>query len=223
MRLHKCVVRNYTHYVKLITFLWMIGGGRSWFWSRSGQTKDYYMCMGCFSAKYAPLRNKNKDWFALNHYNFQRGMFMSTRGLLIHWASNISYSACWSSTARTSSSSSHWIVTSSRHLIARLALNNNHSQKGYQFCIVGIKTTIYHPRNEHASHRASDVVIRLNITEEFYLFVKSFIADERGCSPSYMSNECSMTLLWIWVIATDCIGSCRSKYHALTTTSAPWF
>ena len=24
MRLHKCVVRNYTHYVKFITFLWLL-------------------------------------------------------------------------------------------------------------------------------------------------------------------------------------------------------
>ena len=114
------------------------------------------MCMGCFSAKYAPLRNKNKDWFALNHYNFQRRMFMSTRGLLIHWASNISYSACWSSTARTSSSSSHWIVTSSRHLIAHLALNNNHSQKGYQFyivCIISYDTFVQ-------SHIQRDVIIK---------------------------------------------------------------
>ena len=33
------------------------------------------------------------------------------------------------------------------------------------------------------------------------------------------SNE--MTLLWILVIGTDCIRSCRSKYHALTIIRAP--
>ena len=31
---------------------------------RSGQTKDYAICMCCFSAKHAALRRKSKDWLA---------------------------------------------------------------------------------------------------------------------------------------------------------------
>ena len=33
---------------------------------RSGQTKDYKICICCFSAKYAALRRKRKDWLARN-------------------------------------------------------------------------------------------------------------------------------------------------------------
>ena len=33
---------------------------------RSGQTKDYKIGMCCFSAKYAALRSKSKDWLARN-------------------------------------------------------------------------------------------------------------------------------------------------------------
>ena len=33
---------------------------------RSGQTKDYAIGMCCFSAKYAALRRKSKDWLARN-------------------------------------------------------------------------------------------------------------------------------------------------------------
>ena len=41
---------------------------------RTGQTKDYKMCMCCFSAKYTTLRRKNKDWLARNQDNvFLRG------------------------------------------------------------------------------------------------------------------------------------------------------
>jgi hypothetical protein len=29
---------------------------------RSGQTKDYKICICCFSAKHAALRRKSKDW-----------------------------------------------------------------------------------------------------------------------------------------------------------------
>ena len=33
---------------------------------QSDQTKDYNISMGCFSAKHAALRRKNKDWLARN-------------------------------------------------------------------------------------------------------------------------------------------------------------
>jgi hypothetical protein len=34
-----------------------------------GQTKDYKICICCFSAKHAALRKKNKDWLAQNYAN----------------------------------------------------------------------------------------------------------------------------------------------------------
>jgi len=33
----------------------------------SGQTKDYEIGGDCFSAKYAKLSSKNKDWLVWNH------------------------------------------------------------------------------------------------------------------------------------------------------------
>jgi hypothetical protein len=36
---------------------------------RSGQTKDYRICISCFSAKHAVLRRKGKDWLARNQDN----------------------------------------------------------------------------------------------------------------------------------------------------------
>ena len=36
---------------------------------RSGQTKDYKICICCFSAKHAVLRRKSKDWSARNENN----------------------------------------------------------------------------------------------------------------------------------------------------------
>jgi hypothetical protein len=39
---------------------------------RSGKTKDYDIGMCCFSAKYAALRRKSKDWLALNQYNVSK-------------------------------------------------------------------------------------------------------------------------------------------------------
>ena len=35
----------------------------------SGQTKDYKIGICCFSAKYAALRRKSKDWLAQNQDN----------------------------------------------------------------------------------------------------------------------------------------------------------
>jgi hypothetical protein len=36
---------------------------------RSGQSKDYKIGICCFSARYAALRRKNKDWLARNQDN----------------------------------------------------------------------------------------------------------------------------------------------------------
>ena len=43
----------------------------------------------CFSAKYAALRRKNKDWLARNQDNVSEWSDMSIRGLLFQWASTI--------------------------------------------------------------------------------------------------------------------------------------
>ena len=49
---------------------------------RSGQTKDYKLGMCCFSAKYAALRRKNKDWLARNQINVSDWSDMFTHRLL---------------------------------------------------------------------------------------------------------------------------------------------
>ena len=49
---------------------------------RSCQTKDYKIDICCFSARYAALRRKSKDWLARNHNNVSEWSDMSTRGLL---------------------------------------------------------------------------------------------------------------------------------------------
>jgi hypothetical protein len=36
------------------------------FKSQSGQTKDFLICISCFSDKLSLLRRKNKDWLARN-------------------------------------------------------------------------------------------------------------------------------------------------------------
>ena len=53
-----------------------------WFEPRSGQTKDYKIGIGCFSAKHAALRRKSKDWLAQNQNNMSEWGDMSIRGLL---------------------------------------------------------------------------------------------------------------------------------------------
>jgi len=50
----------------------------------SGQSKDYKIGICCFSAKHAELRNKSKDWLALNQNNVSKWSDMSTCGLLGH-------------------------------------------------------------------------------------------------------------------------------------------
>jgi hypothetical protein len=49
---------------------------------QSGQTKDYKIGMCCFSAKYAALRSKSKDWLARNQNNVSEWGDMSIRRLL---------------------------------------------------------------------------------------------------------------------------------------------
>jgi hypothetical protein len=49
---------------------------------RSGQTKDYKIGIGCFSAKHAELRGKSKDWLARNQNNVSECGHMSIRGLV---------------------------------------------------------------------------------------------------------------------------------------------
>ena len=51
---------------------------------RSGQTKDNKIDICCFSAKYAVLRRKSKDWLARNQNNVSEWSDMSTCGLLFH-------------------------------------------------------------------------------------------------------------------------------------------
>jgi hypothetical protein len=55
----------------------------------SDKTKDYKIGMCCFSAKPVVLRRKNKDWLARNQNNVSEWNDMSTRRLLLQWASTI--------------------------------------------------------------------------------------------------------------------------------------
>ena len=52
------------------------------FQPRQVQSKDYKIGISCFSAKYAALRSKSKDWLARNRNNVAGWSDMSTRGLL---------------------------------------------------------------------------------------------------------------------------------------------
>jgi len=45
---------------------------------RSGQTKDYEICIYCFSATHAVLRRKSKDWLVRNQENVSEWSGMST-------------------------------------------------------------------------------------------------------------------------------------------------
>jgi hypothetical protein len=49
---------------------------------RSGQTKDYKIGIGCFSAKHAALKRKSKDWLARHQDNVSQWGDMSIRELL---------------------------------------------------------------------------------------------------------------------------------------------
>ena len=52
------------------------------FESRSGQTKEYEICICCFFAKPAALRRKSKHWLTQNQNNVTEWSDMSTQGLL---------------------------------------------------------------------------------------------------------------------------------------------
>jgi hypothetical protein len=42
------------------------------------------------------------------------------------------------------------------------------------------------------------------------------------CCIRYTSTWVGFKLTTLVVIGTDCIGSCKSNYHTITTTAAPW-
>jgi hypothetical protein len=50
---------------------------------RSGLTKEYKICISCFSANHAALSRKNKDWLAWNQDNVSEWGDMSIRRQLI--------------------------------------------------------------------------------------------------------------------------------------------
>jgi hypothetical protein len=54
-----------------------------WFKPQSGQIKDYNISIVWFSAKYAAVRRKNRDWLARNQVNMSEWSDMSTRRLLL--------------------------------------------------------------------------------------------------------------------------------------------
>ena len=56
---------------------------------RSGQAKDYAICMCCFFAKHAALSRKSKDWLARNRDKVSEWGDMSICGLLFQWANTI--------------------------------------------------------------------------------------------------------------------------------------
>ena len=45
---------------------------------RSGQTKDYTICICCFSAKHTAFRRKAKDWLAQNRDKVERYVYPQT-------------------------------------------------------------------------------------------------------------------------------------------------
>ena len=49
---------------------------------RSGQSKDFRICICCFSAKHTALRRKSKDWLVRIQNNVSEWNDMSTRRLL---------------------------------------------------------------------------------------------------------------------------------------------
>ena len=59
-----------------------------WFYSRSGQTKDYEIGICYFSAKQADQRSKSKDWLVLNQDNASEWSNMSTHELVLQWVTN---------------------------------------------------------------------------------------------------------------------------------------
>ena len=100
------------------------------FETRLGQTKDYKICICCFSNKHAVLRRKSKDWLARNWDNVSEQSNMSTNGLLFQWPSTIKNQLSVLVKYKRTSSLFHWIklvLSWYSWKIAELALNNNHS------------------------------------------------------------------------------------------------
>jgi len=56
---------------------------------RSGKTNDYKIGVCCFSAKQTTLSGKSKDWLTRNQEKVSEWSDMSTRGLLLQWATTI--------------------------------------------------------------------------------------------------------------------------------------
>ena len=77
----------------------------------------------CFSAKHASLSSNNKDWLARNQNNVSVWSDMPTRGLLFQWGNTIKIQLNLLVLRTSSSSSSHWQCTCSRHDIADKMLN----------------------------------------------------------------------------------------------------
>ena len=50
---------------------------------RSGDTKDYNICICCFTAKHAELTSKSKTWLARNQDNVSEWGDMSVREFLL--------------------------------------------------------------------------------------------------------------------------------------------
>jgi hypothetical protein len=61
--------------------------------ARSGQTKDYNICICCFSAKHAALMRKSKKWLDRNQNNVSGWSNISTRGLLFTRGENANHYA----------------------------------------------------------------------------------------------------------------------------------
>ena len=61
---------------------------------QSGQTKDYKIGICCFSAKYAALKRKSKDWMVQNQDNVSEWSDMSIFRLLFQWATTIKIKLC---------------------------------------------------------------------------------------------------------------------------------
>ena len=99
--------------------------------SRSDQTEDYVIGMCCFSAKYAALRRKSKDWLARNQDNVSGCADISTRGLLFQWASIIKNTT--KRVGLVQSGPYHYFIEINLFspwyswTIVELALSNNHS------------------------------------------------------------------------------------------------
>ena len=95
---------------------------------RPGQTKDYKICICCFSADHTVLRSKSKDWLAWIRLMCPECSDMSTMVVLFQWASTVEIQLSQVVLYKTD------IIISSILFspwygwkIAHVVLNNNHS------------------------------------------------------------------------------------------------